>query len=107
MSRAQAVIRRAVTQPSATWSPISIIKEAADKQRVSCVFAESQVPVPLGQFAIFKYTVMWQGQVRPTPLAWCLNTAVNTGTWGQAYPFGACIMHACCLFAVTVQWIQL
>lgn len=79
MSRAQAVIRRAVTQPSATWSPISVIKEAADKQRISCVFAESQVPVPLGQFAIFKYTVMWQGQVSAMLLTWCLNTALHMG----------------------------
>ena len=55
----------------ASYNPINALKEAADRQKVSCRHLESSVPQPAGSHPVFKHEITWEGQVSFGPHLVC------------------------------------
>ena len=64
------LIKQQITWPN--FNPISLIKEASDKQKVVCKFVERALPTRPGAYhPHFQQQIIWEGQVS-------LNSCVDT-----------------------------
>lgn len=73
------LVKQQITWPN--FNPISLIKEASDKQKVVCKFVERALPTRPGAYhPQFQQQIIWEGQVSttaPVPSAGLNTVACN------------------------------